>query len=169
VNKIRKYILAHLALVLLLLTACNSATSLTIPESILVIPTDTAVKVASGQQYMAVASYADGRTANITDEVTWSSIDFAVANIDSLGFARAKAEGTTTVVAQLGQVSGSATLTITETTPIYPLSTIPAWHSIVASCAICHSTGTGGAAQWPDSHSSYTTQMCDGCHLDDRP
>jgi hypothetical protein len=161
----RKYFLIHLAVVLLLLIAsCNSAPSLVVPESITVVPGDITLKVTKSQQYMAVAEYVDGRTANVTDEVTWSSTDFTVANIDILGLVRTKTEGTTTIAAQLGDLSSSATLTVTETTPEYPIATISTEHYPGASCAVCHTTGFSEAPQFPESHTGYTSPMCTGCH-----
>jgi hypothetical protein len=156
----RKHILLGLTAVLLLLvTSCSSAPSLTVPESITVVPVDTAIKVADSQQYMAVAIFADGRTANVTSDVIWSNIESDVANIDLLGLVRAKAIGTTTVTAQLGEVSGSATLTVTATTPIYPITTITEDHYTQRICSDCND-GNYEAIQWPVSHSDYTTPMC---------
>ncbi|MBT3363354.1 MAG: Ig-like domain-containing protein [Chloroflexi bacterium] len=164
--KIQKYVLVCVAvLALSLITACNSVTPGEVPESITVTPADTAIRVAGSQQYMAVAYYADGRTANITDDVIWSSTNgTAIAHMDELGLVRAYEKGTFTIKAQLGDLTDSTTLIVTLTTPEYPLPNVPLDHYPATLCSACHSEGVAGAPLFPDTHTDYTNQMCDGCH-----
>ncbi|MFC1935804.1 NapC/NirT family cytochrome c [Chloroflexota bacterium] len=40
---------------------------------------------------------------------------------------------------------------------------IPSGHAI-AGCTLCHKEGAAGAPRWPDTHASFTDQVCSGCH-----
>ena len=81
-------------------------------QAILVTPADTSIPIGSTQQYIATGSYSDGSTADITNQVTWTSLDISVATIDAVGSALAVSEGVTTISATSGVV-GSTTLTVT--------------------------------------------------------
>ncbi len=127
-KKMRRHIFASLALglvLLLFITSCSSTESPSTLKSILVIPVNTSIQVGRTQQYMAIAAYSDGSTANITGDVTWTSSDSAVASIDTLGLARAKAVGTTTITATLEGISGSATLTVIAPPTLESISVKP--------------------------------------------
>ncbi len=68
-------------------------------------------------QFIALGSFADGNTDDITSQVTWDSSNPAVASISnssgSRGLATAEAPGSTTITASLGNVRGQNTLSVT--------------------------------------------------------
>lgn len=90
-------------------------------QAISVTPAGASIPVGSTQQYTATGSFSDGSTADITNQVTWTSSDISVASIDAAGLASAVSEGTTTIRATSGAIVDSTTLTVTtqtsETTP----------------------------------------------------
>ena len=100
-------------------------------SSIAITPTSTVLAPASTLIYQATGTYSDGSTQNISNVVTWSSLNPAVASISVAGQATGQSAGSTTIKAQLGSTSNtsnvvvesSALQTITVSTPI---STIPA-------------------------------------------
>ncbi len=85
--------------------------------SIGVTPGNSMLPNGNSQQYTAIGTYSDGSTQNLTSQVTWSSSSGSVAAISnasgSNGLATATAQGSTTVSAALGSVSGSTPLTVT--------------------------------------------------------
>jgi len=80
-------------------------------ESIAVTPATFTVDAGESKQFQATASYAD-ITDNVTDTVTWSSSNTAVASVDTSGLATSYNQGTATITATIGSVSGTATLTV---------------------------------------------------------
>lgn len=66
------------------------------------------------QQFKAVATYFDGSTADITNQVAWGSSDTNVAVITPDGTATALGNGTTIIVACLDLVCNAVTLTCTS-------------------------------------------------------
>lgn len=87
-------------------------------QEISVTPADTSISVGSTQQYTATGTYSDLSTADITNQVTWTSSDSSVATIDTAGLALAASEEMTTISATSGALVGSTTLTVT--TPVPP-------------------------------------------------
>lgn len=84
------------------------------PSVISVAVTPTTVNLALGltQQFSAKAAYSDGTTADITSSATWSSTATGVATVNTVGLATTKSQGTTTISAQIGSISGSASLVV---------------------------------------------------------
>ncbi len=65
------------------------------------------------RQFHATATYTDHSTADLTNSVTWSSSDDAVALIGADGFASAVAiSGSSTIAAHAGSISSFTTLTV---------------------------------------------------------
>ncbi len=84
-------------------------------ESISLTPGSAQIGVGETQQYTATGHYSDGRTADITGDVTWASSDERVATIASGGLATGIGKGTTIITATLGAVvSDPATLAVGE-------------------------------------------------------
>src|SRR5262249_45457684 len=79
-------------------------------------------QVAAGfnQQFRATGVYSDTTTDDLTNQVSWSSQDPAIATIsDQLaakGLAQALTPGTATIKATLGDLSGSSSLVVTNAT-----------------------------------------------------
>jgi len=88
-----------------------------------ITPVNTSVAVGSTQQFVAIGTYSDGSTQDLTASAQWKSSDARVAALSnatgSVGKASALATGTTVVSATSGEVAGQATLTVT---PAYPVS-----------------------------------------------
>ena len=81
--------------------------------SISVSPQNQTLTAGTQQQYTAQAAYSDGSFGDITNSVTWTSSNTAVATITSPGgLATAVATGTTTITAALSGVIGTAQLTV---------------------------------------------------------
>jgi len=86
-----------------------------------VTPESASIAVDQTQQFTATAKYPDGSTADVTDQVIWTS-DESIATIDDTGLATGVAAGTTEVNASLGAIIGvPAELTVA---PALPWSTI---------------------------------------------
>ena len=84
--------------------------------SISVSPGAASVAVGINQQFIATGMYADGSTQNLTSSVTWTSSSNTVSTISATGLATSLANGTATISASSGSVTGSATLTVETAT-----------------------------------------------------
>jgi len=88
--------------------------------SIAVTPTSSSIANGTSQQFTATGTYTDNSTQNLTTSVTWSSSDATIAAVSnaagSAGLATTLKQGSVTVAAALGSVSGSTTLTVTPAT-----------------------------------------------------
>jgi trimeric autotransporter adhesin len=85
--------------------------------SIAVTPPTASVAQNTTVQYTATGTYTDGSSQNITSSVTWVSSNPAVASINlngAPGLAKAITAGTTIISATSGNVSGTASLTVTS-------------------------------------------------------
>jgi Bacterial Ig-like domain (group 2) len=70
----------------------------------------------TSQQFTATATYANNRTSDVTESVTWISSDETRATIDKPGHVTGKGIGTATIKASAGGISGETTLTVTPAT-----------------------------------------------------
>jgi len=81
--------------------------------TITISPSSQSVTVGSSPQYTAMGHFTSGPDQVITDAVTWSSSNTAVATIDNTGLVSTLTTGTTTITATSGTVtSNSSTLTV---------------------------------------------------------
>jgi len=80
--------------------------------SIAITPATASVIAGHSQQFTATGTYSNGTTQNLTSSATWSSSNVAFATV-SAGLATGIAQGTATIKAKSGTITGSATLTIT--------------------------------------------------------
>ena len=85
--------------------------------SIAISPTTASIAPASQQQFIALASYSDGSTQDITSSASWSSSSGTVATVNASGLTTADGGGSTTITASSGSVSGTAALTVATGTP----------------------------------------------------
>ncbi|MBK7537264.1 MAG: Ig-like domain-containing protein [Myxococcales bacterium] len=96
-------------------TSAGTVTAATL-NSIAVAPATASISEGSTQQYTATGTYSDNSTLDLTDQVTWSSSDTAMAQISnaagSHGLATGISAGNVTITATMGAVSGTASLTV---------------------------------------------------------
>jgi hypothetical protein len=106
------------------LDGVSTSTGLTVTPATLVsigvTPTSPSIPNGNTEQFTATGTYTDGTTQNLTSAVTWSSSATGTATVSnasgSNGLATTAAQGSTTISAQLGGVSGSTPLTVTPAT-----------------------------------------------------
>jgi trimeric autotransporter adhesin len=101
--------------------------------SITLIPADPSIANGTKQQFAATGTYTDTSTQLLTTAVTWSSSDATVATISnasgSNGLASSTGQGTATITAVLGAISGSTGLTVTPAA-LVSIAVMPANSSI---------------------------------------
>jgi uncharacterized protein YjdB len=87
---------------------------------IVVTPAGVTIGTAGFVQMYATATYADGTTADVTDQATWTSNNAAVATVRSTDPNRGRVTGvgpgTATIVATFGIYSGSRNVTVSSAT-----------------------------------------------------
>ena len=91
-----------------------SAATLT---SIAVTPANPAIVKGATQQFTATGTFTDASTQNITNSVTWNSLNSAVAAISGSGLATGMGVGSSTIQAASGSISGGTTLTVNAVAP----------------------------------------------------
>ncbi len=84
--------------------------------TIVVTPNQASIPVGSSQQFVATGNYSDGSTQDITSTVTWTSSGSGVASVNSSGLATAATQGSSTLTATSGSLTGSATISVTAST-----------------------------------------------------
>jgi hypothetical protein len=96
------------------MTCTTTLTVTVVPSlvSIQVVPPNQTILVGASKQYTAIGIYSNGTTQNLSNQVTWSSSDIAVATIAVHGLATGTLAGTTVITATLGAISGSTNLTV---------------------------------------------------------
>jgi DNA-binding beta-propeller fold protein YncE len=112
----------------------SGSTNLTVTPAVLVsialIPANPSIANGTQQQLAATGTYTDTSTHDVTAAVTWNSSDTTVATISnasgSNGLATSLRQGSVTISATLGTITGSTGLTVTAATlvsiAITPLS-----------------------------------------------
>ncbi len=86
--------------------------------SLAVTPQSVTLADGTNQQYKAVGTFSDGSTQDLTSSVTWASSSSSVASINAAGLAATHGTGSTTITAQSGLVSNSASMTVTAATAV---------------------------------------------------
>ncbi len=115
----------------------SGSTTLTVSPAVLVsiavTPAIPTIPLGTTEAFTATGTYTDGSTQNITDTVQWSSDTPTVATISNAaptqGLASSAGEGTATITATSGTISGSTTLTVTAAT-LVSIAVTPAMPSI---------------------------------------
>jgi plastocyanin len=80
--------------------------------SIRVSPSNSTLQLSKSQQFMAIGTFGDGSSRDISSDVDWKSSSGKVAPVSSSGIATGNATGTTTITASQGSISGSTNLTV---------------------------------------------------------
>ncbi|MGA9209493.1 MAG: DUF4082 domain-containing protein, partial [Terriglobales bacterium] len=94
-------------------------------NSIAVAPGNPTLQIGQPQQFTATGTYSDNSTKDLTTQVTWTSSITNVATVSSSGLATSVAGGASNVVATLGTVSGSTTLTVVAAPLSITTTTLP--------------------------------------------
>ncbi len=81
-------------------------------KSIVISPSGPSVPLGETQQFTATAHYRDGKTADITASVAWSTSNTSVATISASGLANTHSTGSVTVSATMSGVTGQGTFTV---------------------------------------------------------
>ena len=104
----------------------DTATTVTVVVigSIEISPTEQSVSI--GDSLQLSAEVKDTSSAEVDTSVTWSVLDSTVGTIDANGLFIAQSEGTTQVVASLGDITDSTSVTVAaaDTTPAGDVNTI---------------------------------------------
>lgn len=93
----------------------NASTTLTVSNktvvSVAVTPlTWNPLAANQTQQFKAVATYTDSSTLDVTTAATWASSSTSVATVSTTGLATSVANGTSTISATYGGITGNATV-----------------------------------------------------------
>ena len=102
--------------------AVSGATTITVSPAVLVsiavTPAIPTIPLGTAQPFTATGSYTDGSTQNITGTVQWSSDTLTVATISNAagtqGNASGVGQGSATITASVGSVTGSTTLMVSS-------------------------------------------------------
>jgi N-acetylneuraminic acid mutarotase len=108
------------------LQGIEGMTSLTVTKaalvSIQITPSKPSIPNGLTQQLTATGTFADHSTQNLTTLVTWTSSSTAVATVSnatgSKGLATSVTQGSTTITASQGAISGVTTLTVGAAVPV---------------------------------------------------
>lgn len=99
-------------------TCTTTLTVVSVPTlvSIQVVPPNPTITVGQSKQFTANGIYSNGSVQNLSNLVTWSSSDIAVATMSGHGLATGLLAGTTSITATYESLSGSTTLTVVAPT-----------------------------------------------------
>jgi hypothetical protein len=100
----------------------SGSTTLTVTPatlaSIAVTPANPSIAIGKTEQFTATGTFSDGTTQNLTSTATWNSSSITVATINSTGLAMAVGNGSTSIEAVSGTISGSTTLSVASGVPV---------------------------------------------------
>ncbi len=84
--------------------------------SVTLSPANPSIPLGTNQQFKATGTFSDGTTQDLTSSATWASSDVSVATVSnsagSQGLATSVTQGTSTITATSGSVSGSTMLSV---------------------------------------------------------
>jgi plastocyanin len=86
-------------------------------QSIAVTPANPSLVVGQTEQFMAMGTFSDHSTMDLTSQVNWTSSNPSAATINRSGLASGVSSGTSTISAAFSGVTGSTTLHVTATPP----------------------------------------------------
>ncbi len=89
-------------------------------NAIVVTPADVTVPRHYSLQYTATGLYSDGSSADLTQQVGWTTLDGAIATVgndaDNKGIVTGLSAGSTNVVATMGAIDGQTRITVSDAT-----------------------------------------------------
>ncbi len=114
ISKRKLQVLALLATVLSLLsaTSCTGFFQNPVLSTVTVGPSNLNLNQGATQQMTATGTYNDGSTKNLTTGVVWSSSDPGFVSISNSGIVTGVSVGSSTITAQDGTVTGTASVTV---------------------------------------------------------
>lgn len=155
----------------------SSSTLLTVTaaalQSISISPANPTLLSLSRAGFTAVGRYSDGSTAEITDQVAWSSTSSDIATVSSAGAVKTLMSGTTSIRAALAGVTGKVDLKVTggnltrlTISPLNPRLVKGTAGRITASGAFSNgsSRDISGAVDWT-ANSDFVTITAPGGNL----
>jgi uncharacterized protein YjdB len=104
-------------------TASLTVTGATL-VSLAVTPASSTMAIGTTKQFTATGTFSDSSTQDITTTVVWTSSNPAAATINAQGLASSAANGSTTITAGFGAITGSTGLTVT-TVHLVSITVIP--------------------------------------------
>lgn len=107
-------------------SAALEVTAPVVLVSIAVTPESASMLVGGMQGFTATGTYSDESTLDITDQVTWTSSDKAVAALWPGDLFLGVSEGSVVITASLAGISGSATLDVTASVVLVSIAVTPA-------------------------------------------
>jgi uncharacterized protein YjdB len=154
---------------LVLFSGCGGTTSSTNPapvlSSIRVTGPSNTLTAGQQQQMTAIGTYSNGSTKDLTSTAAWSSSSASVATVATGGMVTANTAGSCTIVAKLGNVTGSANLTVNvvlvsiAVTPANP-AVAPGTHQQFIATGTYNDGSTQiltGSATWTSSNPAVAT------------
>lgn len=111
---IRKSATALALLSLFLMAACGDGIKAAEVESLELTPSAASIAAGTTQQFAGVAILSDGTNENLVMGATWSSSNSSVATVNQSGLASGVSPGTATISLSAGELSITATLTVTD-------------------------------------------------------
>ncbi len=155
------------------LTACGGSSPqppVPVLKSVQVFPATSTINIGQTQQFTAWGTDSNGLSQEISNQVTWSSSNQAVATISSSGFALGNSQGSSTISATFNSVTGTATLGVAAT--LTSLTITPVNPSIAISTSL-QLTATGifsdgstqdltASASWTSSSGAIATVSSSG-------
>ena len=95
----------------------SGSTTVTVGPPVLISlalnPANASIALGATQQYQVTGTYSDGSRQDVTTAVEWSCSPCGSVYLGSSGLVSSVAQGTATIQAALGAISGSAILTVT--------------------------------------------------------
>ncbi|HYM79487.1 MAG TPA: choice-of-anchor D domain-containing protein [Candidatus Dormibacteraeota bacterium] len=95
----------------------SASTSVTVGAAVLVSlvlnPANASIALGGSEQYQVTGTYSDGSSQDVTASVEWSCAPCSSVYVATAGLVYSLAQGTATIHAALGTVSGFAILTVT--------------------------------------------------------
>lgn len=118
-------------------TSCNGFFVDPVLQTITVTPATPGILVNGTQQMTATGTYDDGSQKNVTGTSSWTSSDLTVATVSpSGGLVTGVSDGTATIQATNGIVSGSTTVTV-SLSGVTSITAAPSSQSAVTGTPFC--------------------------------
>jgi len=92
--------------------SANLSLTPAVAVSLTATPSPLSLVLGGSQQLLAIATFSDGTTQDMTSTATWSSSQPTIATVSTAGMTTALQVGSTTILAQSSNLTGSVSLTV---------------------------------------------------------